>query len=81
MTQRRIIGGAKIILAFLTLGEIYSVYWFLFSVWMRAYPFADATVWRSRLYIWLIVSGFGALLWGAVAVWLFRHRRKVGDTG
>jgi hypothetical protein len=80
MTQRRII-SAKIILAFLTLGEIYSVYWFLFSVWMRAYPFADSTVWRSRLYTWLIISGFGALVWGALAVWLFRHRRKVGDTG
>lgn len=79
MIRKQILCG-RVALAFLTLAGMYSIYWLLFSVWMMAYPFADKLVWRSRLYIWLSVSGVIGLLWGVVVVWLFRRRRRGDDT-
>ena len=55
MIQRRLM-WAKIALVLLTLGEIDSIYWVLFSAWMTAYPFANSSLWRTRLYLWLTAS-------------------------
>jgi len=72
-------GVAWATLTLLTLGGLLSVYQMLFALWMTAYPYANINVWRSRLYVRLAITVAIAFLWSALAVWLFRHRRKAED--
>ena len=69
----------KLFLAFLAVVELFCMYWLLFSVWMTAYPFADKLLWRSRVYVWALLSGIIGLSLVAIIIWLFRHRRKEND--
>ncbi len=67
---------AWIALALLTLGGLVSLYQVLFDVWMTAYPFANASEWRMRLYIRLATAIVIAVCWSVLAVWLYRQRRR-----
>ncbi len=71
---------ARITLVLLTLGGLVSLYQVLFDVWMTAYPFANAHEWRTRLCIRLVTTIVIGLFWSTLAVWLFRQRRRDGDT-
>lgn len=67
--------GASAALFVLTMGGLFTLYQVCFDVWMTAYPFANTSEWRSRLYLriaTIIVIGF---LWSGIVAWLFRHRR------
>lgn len=68
--------GASVMLFVLTMGGLFTLYQVLFDVWMTAYPFANTSEWRTRLYIRLatiIVIGF---IWSTIVTWLFRQRRR-----
>lgn len=67
---------ASIALVLLTLGALNSFYWLAFSFWMTAYPYTNASEWRPRVYVWLATTIVIGLAWGALAVWLFRQRRR-----
>lgn len=76
MTGRMKLWGASVALFILTMGGLFTLYQVCFDVWMTAYPFANTSEWRTRLYIRLatiIVIGF---LWSGIVAWLFRHRRS-----
>ena len=76
MTDRVKLWSASVALFILTMGGLFTLYQVCFDVWMTAYPFANASEWRTRLYIRLatiIVIGF---LWSGIVAWLFRHRRS-----
>ena len=77
MTDRVKLMGASLALFLLTMGGLFTLFQVLFDAWMTAYPFANTTEWRTRLYIRLatiIVIGF---IWSTIVAWLFRHRRRV----
>jgi len=76
MTYRVKLWGASVVLFILTAGGLFTLYQVCFDVWMTAYPFANTSEWRTRLYVRLatiIVIGF---FWSSIVVWLFRHRRS-----
>ena len=76
MTRQVKLTGASLALFILTMSGLFTLFQVLFDVWMTAYPFANTSEWRTRLYIrlaTLIVVGF---LWSGTVVWLFRHRRN-----
>lgn len=64
-------------LTLLTLGGLLSVYQLLFSVWMTAYPHVDTGAWRTRFYERLAITIVIGFFWSTLAVWRFRHRRRV----
>jgi hypothetical protein len=66
---------ASITLGVVTLGGFFSLYQVLFDVWMTAYPYANTSEWRTRLYIRLTTTIVIGIFWSALAVWLVRHRR------
>jgi hypothetical protein len=68
--------GAGIALGILTLGGLVSLYQVLFDAWMTAYPFANAGEWRLRFYERLATTIVIGALWSALALWIFRHRRR-----
>lgn len=75
-TRRTKVWGASVALFILTMGGLFTLFQVCFDVWMTAYPFANTSEWRARLYIRLatiIVIGF---LWSGIVAWLFRHRRS-----
>jgi hypothetical protein len=74
MTRR---GAAWAMLTLLTLGGLLSVYQLLFSVWMTAYPHVDTDAWHTRFYERLAITIVIGFFWSILAVWLFRHRRRV----
>jgi hypothetical protein len=74
MTRGKII-WARVALVVLTLAGLLSLYQVLFDVWMTAYPFANPNEARMRFYIRLITTIVIAVLWTAVAAWLYRQRR------
>ena len=45
-----------VLISFLTLGGLLSLYQTLFDLWMTAYPYADAGVWAGRLYLRLATT-------------------------
>jgi hypothetical protein len=65
---------AIVILVFLTITGLLSIYRVLFDVWMTAYPFANAHEWRMRLCVNLAITVVIGLFWIALAIWLFRRR-------
>jgi hypothetical protein len=71
---------AGVALSVLTLGGLVSLYWVMFDVWMTAYPFVNPNDWRMRLYIHLFATVVIGLLWGILAVWLFRHGKQTSET-
>ncbi len=76
MASQAKVVGASVALFVLTMGGLFTLYQVLFDVWMTAYPFANTSEWRTRLYIRLatiIVIGF---IWSAIVTWLFRQRRR-----
>lgn len=73
--------GASIMLGVLTLAGLFSLYQVMFDVWMTAYPYANTSEWRTRLYIRLATTIVIGLFWSTLAVWLFRHRRSNVKTG
>ena len=76
MTHRVKLMGAIAGLFVLTMGGLFTLFQVCFDVWMTAYPFANTSEWRTRLYIRLatiVVIGF---LWSGIVAWLFRHRRS-----
>ena len=68
----------SIAFALLTLGGLVSLYQVLFDLWMTAYPFATASEWRNRLYFRLAITIVIWLVWGILAVWSYRQRRRGG---
>jgi hypothetical protein len=80
MMMRPKIIWASVALGVLTLGGLDSLYWLAFDVWMTAYPLVNPNEWRPRFYIQLIVTVVVGLLWGLLAVWLFRQRRQGRET-
>jgi len=76
MTYRVKLWSASVVLFILTAGGLFTLYQVCFDVWMTAYPFANTSEWRTRLYVRLatiIVIGF---FWSSIVAWLFRHRRS-----
>lgn len=76
MTRRAKLWSASVALFILTMGGLFTLFQVCFDVWMTAYPFANTSEWRTRLYVRLatiIVIGF---FWSGIVVWLFRHRRS-----
>jgi len=76
MTDRMKLWSARVMLLILTMGGLFTLYQVCFDVWMTAYPFANTSEWRTRLYVRLatiIVIGF---FWSGIVAWLFRHRRS-----
>ncbi len=76
MTDRVKLWVASAVLFILTMGGLFTLYQVCFDVWMTAYPFANTSEWRARLYMRLatiIVIGF---FWSGIVGWLFRHRRS-----
>jgi hypothetical protein len=67
---------AIVLICLLTFGGLVSAYQTLFDLWMTAYPYADASVWAGRLYLRLATTIIIAILWTALAVWLWRQRRN-----
>jgi hypothetical protein len=67
---------ASVALVLLTLAGLVSLYQVAFDVWMTAYPFANATEWRTRLYIRLATAIVIGVFWSVLAVWLYRQRRR-----
>jgi hypothetical protein len=75
MSTRKVL-AAKLALGLLTVAALFDLYFASFDVWMTAYPFVDASVWRLRLYLKLAIVFVIAVLWFALAVWLFGQRRQ-----
>ncbi len=73
--------GASIALFILTMGSLFTLYQMLFDIWMTAYPFANPTEWRTRLYIRLATIIVIGLIWSTIAAWLFRNGRRVQGVG
>jgi hypothetical protein len=76
MTRRVKLLGAIATLFVLTMGGVYTLFQVCFDVWMTAYPFANASEWRMRLYIRLATIILIAFLWSGIVAWLFRHNRS-----
>jgi hypothetical protein len=72
MTRRRIVWAT---FTLLTLGGLLSLYRLLFALWMTAYPYVNLNDWRTRFYVRLAITVVIGVVWSALAVWLFRHRR------
>jgi len=78
MSRSKHIAG-MVLLAVLTLGEICSLYWVAFLVWMGRYHAIDPNAWWGHVSIWLGVSLLIGLVWIAFAVWLFRSHQNPRD--
>jgi hypothetical protein len=68
---------AMILLVLLTLGEIFSMYYAIFFIWIMAHHATGLHELWGRVYIWLAVSLLIGLVWIAVAIWLFRNQPKL----
>ena len=77
MTDRMKVAGASIALFILTMGGLFTIFQVLFDAWMTAYPFANTSEWRIRLYIRLATIILIGVVWSTIVAWLFRHRRRV----
>ena len=67
---------AVVLLVLLTVAGLISVYQVAFDVWMTAYPYGDANVWKQRLWLRLITTVVIVALWIVGLAWLIRVRRK-----
>lgn len=65
---------AWVALVILSLCEVYALYYAAFSLWMTAYPFADARGARMHLYEWLGACVVIGLLWIGVLIRILRKR-------
>ena len=63
-------------LLLLAVGQILSLYYLCFFVWMTAYQTTNLDAWRVRVYIWLAISVVIGLFWVTLVAWLFRRRRR-----
>jgi hypothetical protein len=78
LSARRATGRKEVrwaALTLLTFGGIVGLYQTAFSVWMAAYPYANPSEWRTRLYVWLSITVVIGFLWGIQVMWLFRRRK------
>lgn len=62
--------------AVLTLAGLITLYQIAFDLWMTAYPFADTSEWRTRLYIRLATALSIGTGWVLLVGWLYRQRRQ-----
>jgi len=76
MTSRVKLMGASVALFILTMGGLFTIFQVCFDVWMTAYPFANTSEWRIRLYIRLATLILVGFLWSTIVAWLFRHRHS-----
>lgn len=67
---------AIIALVLLTLAGLASLYQVAFDVWMTAYPYANANEWQTRFYHRLAIAIVIGVLWSALAVWIYRQKRR-----
>ena len=67
---------AMVLLVLLTLGEIFSMYYAVFFVWVMAHHASGLHELWGRVYIWLAVSLLIGLVWIVLAIWLFRNQAK-----
>lgn len=77
MTSRVKLMGASVALFILTMGGLFTLFQVCFDVWMTAYPFANTSEWRMRLYIRLATIVVIGVIWSTIVAWLFRHRQRV----
>jgi predicted unusual protein kinase regulating ubiquinone biosynthesis (AarF/ABC1/UbiB family) len=71
---------AAVLLILLTVAGLISLYQVAFDVWMTAYPYANADIWKQRLWVRLITTVVIAVLWVVTLTWLLRARRR-GHSG
>ena len=76
MASQAKVVGASVALFVLTMGGLFTLYQVLFDVWMTAYPFANTSEWRARLYIRLATIIVIGLIWTNILTWLFRQKRR-----
>ena len=65
-----------VVLLLLAIGEICSLYWALFFLWMTAYRTTNLDMWRMRAYLWIALSVLLGFIFIGILVWRFRLRRK-----
>ena len=66
---------AAVLLILLTVAGLISLYQVAFDVWMTAYPYANADVWRERLWVRLLTTVVIGAFWVVTLIWLIRTRR------
>lgn len=76
MTSQAKVVGASVALFVLTMGGLFTLYQVLFDVWMTAYPFANPSEWRTRLYIRIATIILIGAIWTTIVTWLFRQRQR-----
>jgi len=76
MTRRLQVTGASVALFALAVGVVFTLLQMCFDVWMTAYPFANTSEWRTRLYVRLATFIVIGVLWSILVAWLLRHRRN-----
>ena len=65
-----------VLLILLTIAGLISLYQVAFDVWMTAYPYANAEIWKQRLWVRLITTAVIGALWVVTLAWLIRTRRR-----
>ena len=65
-----------VLLILLTIAGLISLYQVAFDVWMTAYPYANAELWKQRLWLRLITTVVIGALWVVILAWLIRLRRR-----
>jgi len=65
-----------VLLMLLTVAGLISLYQVAFDVWMTAYPYANADIWKERLCVRLITTVMIGALWVVILAWLISVRRK-----
>jgi hypothetical protein len=77
-SAKKTVGAVLLIL--LTIAGLISLYQVAFDVWMTAYPYANADIWKQRLWIRLITTVVIGGLWIVILAWLIRTRRRHSRT-
>ena len=70
-----------VLLILLTIAGLISLYQVAFDVWMTAYPYANAGIWKQRLWVRLITTVVIGTLWVLILAWLIRARRRGHSRG
>jgi hypothetical protein len=67
---------AAVLLILLTIAGLITLYQVAFDVWMTAYPYANADIWKQRLWVRLITTVVIGVLWALILTWLIKARRR-----
>jgi hypothetical protein len=73
-SAKKTLGAVLLIL--LTIAGLISLYQVAFDVWMTAYPYANADIWRQRLWVRLVTTVVIGVLWVVLLTWFIRIRRR-----